>query len=338
MATKIAINGFGRIGRCIVRAMLERKENDLELVAINDLTDPKTLAHLLRHDSVHRRAPFEVSVTEGGLMINGKTVKVTAEKDPSKLPWKELSVSTVLECTGVFRDQAGGQKHIAAGAKKVIISAPGEKDVDATFCVGINSNEYDAGKHHIVSNASCTTNCLAPVAKVLHDTFGIVKGQMTTVHSYTNDQMVLDLPHKDLRRARSAGLSMIPTSTGAAKAIGLVLPALVGKLDGFAIRVPTPDVSIVCLVVQVEKNTDKKAVNAALKAAADGPMKGILGFSEEELVSSDYIGDPHSSTVDSKLTQVIGDNLVSVQSWYDNEMGFSHRMVDLANLMAGKAG
>lgn len=336
MATKIAINGFGRIGRCIVRAMAERKETDLELVAINDLTDPKTLAHLLRHDSVHRRAPFDVGVTEGGLLINGKTIRVTAEKDPSKLPWKELNVSVVLECTGVFRDQAGCQKHLAAGAKKVIISAPGEKDVDATFCIGINSNEYDPGKHHIVSNASCTTNCLAPVAKVLHETFGIVKGQMTTVHSYTNDQQVLDLPHKDLRRARAAALSMIPTSTGAAKAIGLVLPALAGKLDGFSIRVPTPDVSIVGVVVQVEKSTDKKAVNAALKAAADGPLKGVLAYTEEELVSGDYIGDPHSSTVDSKLTQVIGDNLVSVQSWYDNEMGFSHRMVDLAKLMAGK--
>jgi glyceraldehyde 3-phosphate dehydrogenase len=334
MATKIAINGFGRIGRCIVRAMMERKESDLELVAINDLTDPKTLAHLLRHDSVHRRAPFDVTVVEGGISINGKTIKVTAERDPAKLPWKDLGASLILECTGIFRDQAGGQKHIAAGAKKVIISAPGEKDVDATFCVGINSNEYDASKHHIVSNASCTTNCLAPVAKVLHESFGVVKGQMVTVHSYTNDQQVLDLPHKDLRRARAAALSMIPTSTGAAKAIGLVLPALKGKLDGFSIRVPTPDVSIVGVTVVVEKNTDKDAVNAALKAAAQGPLKGIMAFTTEELVSNDFIGDQHSATVDSKLTQVIGENLISVQAWYDNEMGFSHRMVDLAKLMA----
>jgi glyceraldehyde 3-phosphate dehydrogenase len=336
MATKIAINGFGRIGRCIVRALLERNESDLELVAINDLTDPSTLAHLLKHDSVHRKAPFEVSVVEGGLVIGGKHVKVTAEKDPAKLPWKELGVSLVLECTGRFRDQAGGKKHLEAGAKKVIISAPGEADVDGTFCVGINADQYDASKHHIVSNASCTTNCLAPVAKVLDETFGIVKGQMTTVHSYTNDQMVLDLPHKDLRRARAAAVSMIPSSTGAAKAIGLVLPSLAGKLDGFAIRVPTPDVSIVCLVVEVSKATDKAAVNAALEAAAKGPLEGVLAFTQEELVSSDYIGDQHSSTVDAKLTKVIGGNLVSVNAWYDNEMGFSHRMVDLSKLMAAK--
>jgi glyceraldehyde 3-phosphate dehydrogenase len=336
MATKIAINGFGRIGRCIVRALMENKNSGLELVAINDLTDSKTLAHLLRHDSVHRKAPFEVGVNDAGLIIGGKPVKVTAEKDPSKLPWKELGVSLVLECTGRFRDQAGGKKHLEAGAKKVIISAPGEADVDATFCVGINAHQYDPAKHHIVSNASCTTNCLAPVAKVLDETFGIVKGQMTTVHSYTNDQMVLDLPHKDLRRARAAAVSMIPSSTGAAKAIGLVLPNIAGKLDGFAIRVPTPDVSIVCLVAEVAKATDKAAVNAALEAAANGPLKGVLAFTSEELVSNDFIGDAHSSTVDSKLTKVIGGNLVSVQAWYDNEMGFSHRMVDLSKLLASK--
>lgn len=336
MATKIAINGFGRIGRCIVRAMLERGEGDLELVAINDLTDPKTLAHLLRHDSVHRKAPFEVGVTEGALLIGGKSVRVTAEKDPAKLPWKELGVQVVLECTGKFRDQAGCKKHIDAGAKKVVISAPGEKDIDGTFCVGINANEYDPAKHHILSNASCTTNCLAPVAKVIDDAFGIVRGQMTTIHSYTNDQMVLDLPHKDLRRARAAALSMIPTSTGAAKAIGLVLPKLKGKLDGVAIRVPTPDVSIVALVAQVEKGTTKDAVNQALKDAANGALKGVLAYTDEELVSTDYIGDPHSSTVDAKLTQVVGENLVSVQAWYDNEMGFSHRMVDLTKLIASK--
>lgn len=336
MATKIAINGFGRIGRCIVRAMMERKESDLELVAINDLTDPKTLAHLLRHDSVHRRAPFEVGVNESGLVIGGRTVKVTAEKDPAKLPWKALGATVVLECTGKFRDQAGGKKHMEAGAKKVIISAPGEKDIDATFCIGINANEYDPAKHHIVSNASCTTNCLAPVAKVIDENFGIVRGQMTTVHSYTNDQMVLDLPHKDLRRARAAALSMIPTSTGAAKAIGLVLPKLKGKLDGVSIRVPTPDVSIVNLVAQVEKGTTREAVNEALKKAANGPLKGILAYTDEELVSNDFIGDPHSSTVDAHLTQVIGESLVTVQAWYDNEMGFSHRMVDLTKLMASK--
>ncbi len=336
MATKIAINGFGRIGRCIVRAMLERGEGDLELVAINDLTDPKTLAHLLRHDSVHRRAPFEVQVEDGALRIGGKSVRVAAEKDPSKLPWKELGVDVVLECTGKFRDQAGCKKHMEAGAKKVIISAPGEKEIDGTFCIGINADQYDPAKHSIISNASCTTNCLAPVAKVIDDAFGIVRGQMTTVHSYTNDQMVLDLPHKDLRRARAAALSMIPTSTGAAKAIGLVLPKLKGKLDGLSIRVPTPDVSLVALVAQVEKGTTKDAVNQALKAAADGPLKGVLAYTDEELVSNDYIGDRHSSTVDSKLTQVIGESLVSVQAWYDNEMGFSHRMVDLAKLVASK--
>ncbi|MFI5302545.1 MAG: type I glyceraldehyde-3-phosphate dehydrogenase, partial [Polyangiales bacterium] len=291
---------------------------------------------LLQHDSIHRKAPFAVKAVDGGLEIGGKLVKIFKEKDPSALPWASLGASIVLECTGIFRDQAGGQKHLKAGAKKVIISAPGEKDIDATFCVGINANEYDAAKHHIVSNASCTTNCLAPVAKILDDTFGIERGQMTTIHSYTNDQNVLDLPHKDHRRARAAALSMIPTSTGAAKAIGLVLPRLKGKLDGLAIRVPTPDVSIVSLVVNVAKATSRDEVNAALKAASEGPLKGILGYSTEDLVSSDYIGDPHSSTLDSKLTQVIDGTLVATQAWYDNEMGFSHRMVDLTKLMAGK--
>jgi glyceraldehyde 3-phosphate dehydrogenase len=336
MATKIAINGFGRIGRCIVRAMMERHESDLELVAVNDLTDPATLAYLLKHDSVHRKAPFGVEAVESGLTIGGRHVKVLKERDPSKLPWASLGVDIVLECTGLFRDQAGGKKHLDAGAKKVIISAPGEKDIDATFCFGINSHDYDPQKHHIVSNASCTTNCLAPVAKVLDETFGILRGQMTTIHSYTNDQMVLDLPHKDHRRARAAALSMIPTSTGAAKAIGLVLPKLKGKLDGLAVRVPTPDVSLVSLVVQVEKATTRDAVNAALKAAADGSLRGVLAVTEEELVSNDYIGDRHSSTLDAKLTQVIGEHLVSTQAWYDNEMGFSHRMVDLTKLIALK--
>ena len=336
MATKIAINGFGRIGRCIVRAMTERNETDLEIVAINDLTDSATNAHLLRHDSVHRAFPHEVKVTEGGIQIGPRHIKVLAEKDPTKLPWKDLGVQIVLECTGRFRDQKGGQAHLHAGAKKVIISSPGEKDIDATFCIGINAHEYDAQKHHIVSNASCTTNCLAPVAKVIDETFGILRGQMTTVHSYTNDQMILDLPHKDLRRCRAAALSMIPTSTGAAKAIGLVLPKLKGKLDGLSIRVPTPDVSIVGMVAQIEKATNRDAVNDVLRKAAAGPLKGILAVTDEELVSSDFIGDRHSSTVDSHLTQVIGDHLVAVQAWYDNEMGFSHRMVDLTKLMASK--
>lgn len=336
MATKIAINGFGRIGRCIVRAMMERGEKDFEVVAINDLTDPTMLAHLLRHDSVHRRAPFEVKVEEGGIRVGGKHVKVLAERDPAKLPWKDLGVQVALECTGLFTNRPAASKHIEAGAKKVIISAPGGADIDATFCIGINADQYDAGKHHIISNASCTTNCLAPIAKVVHETFGIVRGQMTTIHSYTNDQNVLDLPHKDHRRARAAALSMIPTSTGAAKAIGLVLPALKGKLDGHSIRVPTPDVSLVAMVAQVEKPATKESVNEAFKKAAAGPMAKVLAITDEELVSNDFIGDPHSSTVDAKLTQVIGETLVSVQSWYDNEMGFSHRMVDLTKLVVSK--
>ena len=336
MATKIAINGFGRIGRCIVRAMMEHGEKDLELVAINDLTSPSMLAHLLKHDSVHRKARFDVAVDGDAIRIGDRRVKVLAEKDPAKLPWKALGVEVALECTGRFTNQAGGQAHFSAGAKKVILSAPGDKDIDGTFCIGINHDLYDPAKHHVISNASCTTNCLAPVAKVLDDAFGIVRGQMTTIHSYTNDQRILDLEHKDPRRARSAALSMIPTSTGAAKAIGLVLPKLKGKLDGYSVRVPTPDVSLVSLVAQVDKATSRDAVNAAFKQAAAGALKGVLAVTEEELVSSDFIGDPHSSTVDSHLTQVIGDHLVSVQSWYDNEMGFSHRMVDLAKLVASK--
>ena len=336
MSTKIAINGFGRIGRCIVRAMMERNEGELELVALNDLTDPATLAHLLLHDSVHRRAPFEVKAIEGALQIGKHKVKVLAEKDPTKLPWKDVGADIVLECTGRFRDQKGGQAHLHAGAKKVIISAPGEADIDGTFCIGINADQYDSAKQHIISNASCTTNCLAPVAKVIDDSFGILRGQMTTIHSYTNDQMVLDLPHKDHRRCRAAALSMIPTSTGAAKSIGLVLPKLKGKIDGLSIRVPTPDVSVVSFVAQVEKATKRDAVNDALRKAAEGALKGVLAVTDEELVSSDYIGNRHSATVDAKLTQVIGETLVAVQAWYDNEMGFSHRMVDIAKLVAGK--
>jgi glyceraldehyde 3-phosphate dehydrogenase len=336
MATKIAINGFGRIGRCIVRALMERGEKDLELVAINDLTSPSMLGHLLKHDSVHRRAPFEVKVEEGGLRIGDRHVKVLAEKDPAKLPWKDMGVQVALECTGRFTNKAGAGMHIQAGAKKVIISAPGEKDIDGTFCIGINAHEYDPAKHDVISNASCTTNCLAPLAKVVDETFGLVRGQMTTIHSYTNDQRILDLEHKDPRRARSAALSMIPTSTGAAKAIGLVLPKLKGKLDGLSIRVPTPDVSIVSFIAQVEKATSKEAVNEAFKKAAAGSLKGVLDVTDEELVSSDFIGSRFSSIVDSKITAVIGDHLVAVQSWYDNEMGFSHRMVDMSKLVVSK--
>jgi glyceraldehyde 3-phosphate dehydrogenase len=335
MATRIAINGFGRIGRCVTRVLFE-SGGDLELVAINDLTDPKTLAHLLEFDSVHRRFSKSVEAGKDSITIDGKTVPIFAKRDPAELPWKDLNVDIVLECTGIFRDQAGGQKHIGAGAKRVIISAPGEKDVDATFCVGINSDSYDPSKHFIVSNASCTTNCLAPIAKVLNDSFGIVKGHMVTVHSYTNDQNILDLPHKDLRRARAAALSMIPSTTGAAKAIGLVLPELKGKLDGTSIRVPTPDVSLTCLTAVVGKQTTVDEVLAAMDAAANGPLKGILGVERRPLVSSDYIGDPRSSILDAAQTAVVGGDLVEVNAWYDNEWGFSNRMVDLASLMASK--
>ncbi len=336
MGTKIAINGFGRIGRCIARVLFDGSSPDLELVAINDLTDAPTLAHLMQFDSVHRTYKHTVTAEGKGISIGGKQIPIFAERDPSKLPWKDLGVDIVLECTGIFRSKAKATAHLNAGAKRVIISAPGESDVDATFCVGINTDSYDPSKHTVFSNASCTTNCLAPMAKVLNDTFGILKGHMTTVHSYTNDQNLLDLPHSDLRRARAAALSMIPSSTGAAKAIGLVLPALKGKLDGTAIRVPTADVSITCLTAQVGKNTSRDEVNAALKAASEGPLKGILGFETRHLVSSDFIGDPRSSIVDADQTQVMGGDLVEVQAWYDNEWGFSSRMVDLTRLVAKK--
>ena len=334
MTTKIGINGFGRIGRCVARAMFSRGVDDLELVGINDLTDAETLAHLLQHDSVHGRFAEPVEAGESALKIGSRTIPITAERDPANLPWKALGVDIVLECTGLFRSKDKAQKHIDAGASRVIISAPGGSDIDGTFCVGINLDTFDAGKHRIVSNASCTTNCLAPVAKVLHETFGIRKGHMVTVHSYTNDQRTLDLPHSDLRRARAAALNMIPTSTGAAKAIGLVLPELKGKLDGTSIRVPTPNVSIVCATCHVEKATDRDAVNAALKAAAEGPLKGVLGYEPKPLVSSDFIGNPHSSIIDADQTQVVEGDLVEVQSWYDNEWGFSNRMIDLARFMS----
>ncbi|MDQ3031438.1 MAG: type I glyceraldehyde-3-phosphate dehydrogenase [Myxococcota bacterium] len=336
MATRIAINGFGRIGRCVTRALEATKNTDIELVAINDLTDPATLAHLLTWDSVHRRFATPVEATSDGISVGGRKIPIFAKRNPAELPWKDLGVDIVMECTGMFRDKAGGEKHISAGAKRVIISAPGEKDIDGTFCVGINTDGYDPAKHRIISNASCTTNCLAPIAKVLHDSFGILKGHMVTVHSYTNDQNLLDLPHKDLRRSRAAALSMIPSTTGAAKAIGLVIPDLKGKLDGTAIRVPTPDGSLTCLTAHVGKQTTREEVNAALEAAANGPLKGILGFETRPLVSSDFIGDPRSSIVDAAQTAVIGGDLVEVQSWYDNEWGFSERMIDLASLMARK--
>jgi glyceraldehyde 3-phosphate dehydrogenase len=335
MGTKIAINGFGRIGRCVARILLDGSHGDIELVAINDLTDAPTLAHLLQFDSVHRSFKHPVKADGTTLVVGDKKIPIFAEKDPGKLPWKDLGVEIVLECTGIFRSKAKASAHINAGASKVIISAPGENDVDGTFCVGINTNEL-SDKHTVFSNASCTTNCLAPIAKVLNDSFEIIKGHMVTVHSYTNDQQLLDLPHKDLRRARAAALSMIPSTTGAAKAIGLVLPALKGKLDGTSIRVPTPDVSITCLTAQVKKSTTKEEVNAALKAAAEGPLKGILGFEIRELVSSDFIGDSRSSIVDAAQTAVIGGDLVEVQAWYDNEWGFSTRMVDITRLAAKK--
>jgi glyceraldehyde 3-phosphate dehydrogenase len=336
MATKIAINGFGRIGRCVARVLFDGSNSDLELVAINDLTDAPTLAHLLQFDSVHRTFKENVRADGAGVVIGDKRIPIFAEKDPSKLPWKDLGVEIVLECTGIFRNKAKAGLHLTAGAKRVIISAPGEADIDGTFCVGINTNEFDAAKHIIFSNASCTTNCLAPIAKVLNDSYEIIKGHMVTVHSYTNDQQLLDLPHKDLRRARAAALSMIPSTTGAAKAIGLVLPALKGKLDGTSIRVPTPDVSLTCLTAVVKKSTSRDEVNAALKAAADGPLKGILGFETRALVSSDFIGDSRSSIVDAAQTQVVGGDLVEVQAWYDNEWGFSSRMVDITRLAAKK--
>jgi glyceraldehyde 3-phosphate dehydrogenase len=336
MATKIAINGFGRIGRCIARILATRDSSDLELVGINDLTDAKTLAHLLQFDSVHGAFAKDVLAVDGALMIGGKRIPILAERDPAKLPWKALGAEIVLECTGLFTSKEKASLHLTAGATRVIISAPGGADVDATFCVGINVNGYDKAKHFVVSNASCTTNCLAPVAKVLNERFGIVKGHMLTVHSYTSDQNLQDAPHKDLRRARAAAMSMIPTSTGAAKAIGLVLPELKGKLDGTAIRVPTPNVSIVCLTAQVAKSTTRDEVNQVLRAAAEGDLKGILGFEQRPLVSTDFIGNPLSSIVDADQTQVVGGDLVEVQSWYDNEWGFSNRMVDLARVMASR--
>jgi len=329
MAVRVGINGFGRIGRNVLRAATMAKQTEIEFVGVNDITDTKTLAHLLKYDSVHKRFPGTVEAKGDALIVNGKSIKVSAIKEPEKLPWKELGVEFVLESTGLFTDKESASKHLAAGAKKVVISAPA-KGEDITICMGVNNEKYDPAKHHIISNASCTTNCLVPVVKVVMDNFGFKHGFMTTVHSYTNDQQILDLPHKDLRRARAAALSIIPTTTGAAKATGLVIPEVKGKIDGVSLRVPTPDVSIVDLTAEVERATTVDAVNAAFKqAAASGPLKGILDVSDEPLVSVDYIGSLYSSVVDSMSTAVIDGTLVHISSWYDNEMGYSSRCVDL---------
>jgi len=330
--TRIGINGFGRIGRMVFRAGLSNP--DIEFAAINDLTDPSTLAHLLKYDSVHGRLGAEVTSTDHSIIVDGREIEIHTEKDPTNLPWGSLGIETVFECTGLFRDREKASGHLKAGAGKVIISAPG-KDPDVTIVMGVNQNEYDAGKHHIVSNASCTTNCLAPVCKVLLDNFGIEKGLMTTTHSYTGDQRILDFPHKDLRRARAAALSMIPTTTGAAKAVALVLPQLEGKLNGMAIRVPTPNVSVIDLVVQLTKKATAEEINEAMKSAAETDLKGILAYSDEPLVSIDFNGTAVSSTLDALSTMALGD-MVKILSWYDNEFGYSNRMIDLALYMAGK--
>ncbi len=329
MSIRVGINGFGRIGRLVFRAA---RDTDLEIVGINDLTDSKTLAHLLKYDSVHGRYAGEVRAEEGAIAVDGQRIPISVERDPGKLPWKKLGATLVIESTGRFSDREGASKHLDAGAERVIISAPA-KDPDLTVVLGVNEGEYDASKHRIVSNASCTTNCLAPVAKVLNDEWGIERGWMTTIHSYTNDQVTLDFPHKDLRRARAAGVSMIPTSTGAARAIGLVLPALKGKLDGYAMRVPTPNVSVVDLSVQLQRPTDAEAVNAAMKRAAEGPLAGILEYNDEPCVSVDFLGNPHSSILDAQSTKVMDGTFAKVLSWYDNEWGYSRRVVDLALLM-----
>ncbi|AHD04124.1 glyceraldehyde-3-phosphate dehydrogenase Gap [Paenibacillus larvae subsp. larvae DSM 25430] len=330
---KVGINGFGRIGRNVFRAALNNK--DVEIVAINDLTNVATLAHLLKYDTTHGVLDATVEAGEGEIKVNGKSIKVYAERDPQNLPWGSLGVEIVVESTGIFTAKEKAEAHIKAGAKKVIISAPA-KNEDITIVMGVNEDKYDAANHHVISNASCTTNCLAPFAKVLDEKFGIVKGMMTTVHSYTNDQQVLDLPHKDLRRARAAAENIIPSTTGAAKAVALVLPQLKGKLNGMAMRVPTPNVSVTDLVVETSKNVTVEEVNAALKEAANGPLKGIMNYSEEPLVSKDYNGDPASSTIDSLSTMVVGDNLLKVVSWFDNEWGYSNRVVDLVNYIASK--
>lgn len=334
MALKVAINGFGRIGRCVLRSAIQRKE-DIDIVLINDLTPPQTLAHLLKYDSVHGTFPHEVSATEDAIVVDGRSIRITAEKDPAQLPHKELGVDVVLEATGHFTTREGASKHLQAGAKRVLISAPA-KGQDLTLCYGINHDKYDPTKHVIISNASCTTNCLTPLAKVLMDSFGIESGLMTTVHAYTNDQRILDLPHKDLRRARAAAVSMIPTTTGAAKAVSEVIPELAGKLHGVSVRVPTPNVSLVDFTAKLSRKITAEEVNAAFKAAADGPLKGVLQYENSQTVSIDFNGNPSSAVFDSTNTFVVGDDLVKVFAWYDNEWGFSNRMLDVVNLIASK--
>jgi glyceraldehyde 3-phosphate dehydrogenase len=334
MATKVGINGFGRIGRNVFRASLN--DSNIEFVAVNDLTDPKTLAHLLKYDSILGNLPNKITAGADSITVDNKTIKVFKEKDPAKLPWESVGAQVVLESTGHFTDANEAKKHMRGPVKKVIISAPA-KNEDVTLVLGVNEQVYDPAKHHVISNASCTTNCLAPVAKVVNDNFKIVSGTMTTIHSYTNDQVILDFPHKDLRRARAAAISMIPTSTGAAKALRLVIPELAGKLDGFAMRVPTPNVSVVDLVVWVEKKTTKEELNATLKKASEsGPLKGYLGYEGNELVSADFKGDSRSSIVDAPMTLVVGGNCVKVISWYDNEWGYSCRVRDLINYLVSK--
>ena len=335
MAIRAAINGFGRIGRNVLRSAKQEGNCDIDFVAVNDLTSPHTLAHLLKYDSVHGRYPGTIEVSGDGLVIDGEEIKVLSERDPVALPWADLGVDIVIESTGVFRDHPSASKHIEAGARKVIISAPG-KNEDVTIVLGVNQDSYNPDSHHIISNASCTTNCLAPVVKVLSDEFGFRHGLMTTIHAYTTDQRILDLPHSDLRRSRAAGMSMIPTTTGAAKATGLVLPQVEGRIDGMAIRVPTADVSLVDLVAELERDVTEEEVNNAFQAAADGPMAGVLGVSNEPLVSIDYTSDPRSSTVDALSTSVMDGRMVKVLSWYDNEWGYSSRVVDLVGFVGAQ--
>ena len=335
MAIRVGINGFGRIGRQVLRAAKQAGNTNIEFVAVNDLTDTKTLAHLFKYDSVHREYPGDVSAGAGSISVDGHEIKIFAEKDPANLPWKELGVDIVLESTGRFTDAPKARAHITGGAKKVIISSPA-KEEDITIVMGVNHTKYDPASHHILSNASCTTNCLVPMVKVIRDNFGFVRGSMVTIHSYTNDQSILDLPHKDLRRARAAAVSMIPTTTGAAKATSLVIPELKGKIDGMSVRVPTPDVSFTDLTVVVDKAVTIDQVNAAFKAAAAGELKGILAYAEAELVSVDYIGNPHSCILDSKCTNVVDGLLVKVSGWYDNEWGYASRCVDLIEYVGAK--
>jgi glyceraldehyde 3-phosphate dehydrogenase len=337
MAIKVGINGFGRIGRQVLRAAKEQGVADLDFVAVNDLTDTKTLAHLFKYDSVHRTYEGSVEARDQGIVIDGDEIRILSEKDPANLPWKELGVDIVLESTGRFTKAEDARKHLDAGAKKVIISAPA-KGEDITIVMGVNSDKYDPASHHIISNASCTTNCLVPMVKVVRDAFGFVHGSMVTIHSYTNDQQILDLPHKDLRRARAAAVSMIPTTTGAATATSLVIPEVKGKMDGISVRVPTPDVSLTDLTVEVERATTVEEVNAAFRSAADGALAGILEYSEEPLVSVDYIGNPASCTLDAKSTAVIDGTLVKILGWYDNEWGYSSRCVDLLRMVGTRLG